>query len=345
MYFCKSITKDRVWKFDLGEYNFKYDILRGFSFGPIIINTNALWKLIKTNFDVVIINSDPDVAPIVFMAFILSKLRRKKIILWSEAINKEVHFFPSLVYGNTNAFNKIILYLLTFFITKYRKIYLRGADHFLAFSNKAREFLIENKVSVEKITRTYQIIPLDQLPEHSKKFVRNGKTFIYVGYLIPRKNIQLLIRAFKKIDDNKAKVYIVGTGPSEIQLKKLSKNDNRIIFTGNKEGVDKSNLYATSDILVLPSLDDSWGLVVNEAIHYGLGVITSDTIGATELIDTNTGLIFKSNNLEQLYSAMTELINDKKKLKSMQEHNLGNSGVSDIKKASKGFLRAICKVL
>ena len=342
--FCKDITKDRVWNFNLRQYTFKYKILKGFSIGPIIINFNIFLELIKTKFDIVIINSDPDVAFSNLIILIFAKVYRKKIILWSETINNEVYFFPKLIIYN-NLFTKLILQFLKFTINKYRLIYFKQSDHFLAFSDKAKDFLISNNINAKNITRTYEIMPLDQLVKTKKIHIRNGKTFLYVGYLIYRKNIDLLINSFKKIKDDDARLFIVGTGPLENKLKILSKDDKRIIFFGNKEGIEKANLYMSADILVLPSIDDSWGLVVNEAIHYGLAVIVSDIIGATELINKNVGRIFQSNNLDQLYSHMSYLINHQDKLQYIQKNNLNNNLVSDVKKASDGFLAAIYKVL
>ena len=97
--------------------------------------------------------------------------------------------------------------------------------------------MISNNINAKNITRTYEIMPLDQLVKNKKIPIRNGKTFLYVGYLIYRKNIELLINSFKKINDDNARLFIVGNGPLENKLKILSKDDKRIIFFGNKDRI------------------------------------------------------------------------------------------------------------
>lgn len=342
--FCKRITSDRKWSTDLSNYSFPYTILNGFSFGPILFNTNFIRALHSSTYDVIVISSDPDVAPTTIYSLILSKIRRKKIILWSENTNNEVHSFPSISYSDKYIHKKIVV-ALSGLVLLYRKVYFKLSDHFIAFSKRNVDYLVEHGVQLSQITKTMQVMPLNQLPSPTIVGKRNGKTFLYIGYINPLKNIELLINAFKGISNQNARLIIAGTGSAEDKIKKLAKVDSRIIFKGFVDNQSKANLCIQSDILVLPSLNDCWGLVINEAIHYGMAVICSDKAGASEIINDQSGRIISPQDTSELSEVMSTLINNQNILRKMQKHNRGDSTVTDIYKVTNDFLSAINKVM
>lgn len=140
-------------------------------------------------------------------------------------------------------------------------------------------------------------------------------TFLYVGRLIPHKNVDLLLESFIKVFSKNDSVLlkIVGTGELLDSLKNRYQQSN-IIFIGPRYDDDLLTEYRTSNVLVLPSLEEPWGLVVNEALSAGLPVIASDRVGAIyDLIqDQETGCIFQVDNIDDLSSKMVTLYEDKK---------------------------------
>ena len=340
--FCTPITKDRAWTYDLSAYTFQYKILKGFSIGPIIFNTNALRILLRTRFDVVMANSDPDIAPTAMLAFVIAKLRGKKILQWSLVTDENIHFFPAIAYSK-KLMRRLLRKVISELVMLYREICFTVADHFLAFTKQAQQFLEEHGVPKEKISRTYQIMPPNLLPEPTKKFKRTGKAFLYIGYLNERKAVDVLINAFIQLGDKDARLLIAGAGPTEQKLKQQAKKDSRITFLSYVEDEAKANLYAQADVFVLPTLLDVWGLVINEAIHYGLAVICTDAAEAKDLVDNKTGVIVPASNTRALLNAMTNLLSDKALLQSMQAHNLHSPKVSDVSLATKGYVQAIKK--
>jgi glycosyltransferase involved in cell wall biosynthesis len=338
--FCKPITKDRAWHYDLDNYTFHYQILKGVSIGPVIINTNAISALLKSQFDVVIFVPDPDTAPIALTAILLAKLRRRKIVLWSEVIDENIHFFPSLAYGTSLA-KKSLRKILSQIVMSYRTICFVSADHFIAFSDHAKDFLTRHHVSAASISRTFEVMPLDQLARPTSHSSRTGKTFLYLGYLIVRKDVKTLIDAFMQIPDPDARLVIAGLGPLESNLKELAAGDKRIEFVGYIEGQDKANLYASSDVFVLPTLSDCWGLVINEAMHYGLAVICSSAAAAIEIVDSKVGLVVTPGDTLELKAAMEVMLADPKTLKKIQNHNTKVKVITDTNAAAKGFTQGI----
>ena len=91
-----------------------------------------------------------------------------------------------------------------------------------------------------------------------------------------------------------------------------------VIFTGYLAGKNLAEAYASSDIFVFSSTTDTFGNVVLEAQASGLPVIVSDGGGPKELMqDKNTGLVTKSDSLEELISAMRLLLLDPERTREM----------------------------
>ena len=118
----------------------------------------------------------------------------------------------------------------------------------------------------------------------------NCLRYLYVGRLIDCKNLKFLIEQFNKSGDH---LTIVGSGELEAALKAFA-NPN-IAFKGFIDNNELGDIYQSHDVFILPSKSETWGLVVEEAIYWGLPVIVSDRVGAAkDMVETlETGLIFR----------------------------------------------------
>lgn len=128
--------------------------------------------------------------------------------------------------------------------------------------------------------------------------------YICVARLTPVKNLKFLIDVFNK---NGRKLTIVGRGELEKELKSVAKEN--ITFLGFVENEKMGEIYAQHDIFVLPSSVEPWGLVVDEALYWGLPVIVSDMVGANiDLVKNySSGVIFDHKSEESLISALAEV--------------------------------------
>ncbi|MDE6871392.1 MAG: glycosyltransferase [Bacteroidales bacterium] len=128
--------------------------------------------------------------------------------------------------------------------------------------------------------------------------------YIFVGRLVEVKNVSLLIDVFNK---NGKPLTIVGTGVLEEELKNKAKDN--ISFTGFIDNSKLGEIYQNHDVFILPSYSETWGLVVEEALYWGLPVIVSDRVGSGEdmVKDLNTGLIFKNNDCEDLQRCIDQM--------------------------------------
>ncbi|MFT3734120.1 MAG: glycosyltransferase family 1 protein [Rhodocyclaceae bacterium] len=107
-----------------------------------------------------------------------------------------------------------------------------------------------------------------------------------VGRLAPEKNLDLAARAFAAIKaaHPTAKMVWVGDGPSR---SKLAQQHPDHVFTGAKRGEELATHYASADIFLFPSLTETYGNVVPEAMASGLAVVAYHDAAAAELITQN----------------------------------------------------------
>ena len=130
------------------------------------------------------------------------------------------------------------------------------------------------------------------------------KNFIYVGRLVPVKNLELLIQAFNELPN--LNLSIIGFGILEDELKTIAKNN--IKFEGAIDNKALPTYYQSSDVFILPSKSEPWGLVVEEALNNGLPLILSDKVGCKDdLLTDKTGLLFKSDDKEDLKRAILKM--------------------------------------
>ncbi len=146
---------------------------------------------------------------------------------------------------------------------------------------------------------------------------------LYAGKLEPVKNLSLLIDAFNELYDtelmNSVHLVIIGDGPDEIPLKKKAVNNNKIHFIGFKNQSEMPAVYQMGSIFVLPSLSETWGLSVNEAMASKIPVLVSDRAGcAADLIVPGiTGWTFISGNKSDLQLKINTAVENGAALKKM----------------------------
>lgn len=112
----------------------------------------------------------------------------------------------------------------------------------------------------------------------------NLPDIIYVGQLIPRKNVINLVRLLSKHSSNFNSFKIIGTGELEDDIKEIIKPVSNIFLCGAKSNFDVQDELSVSDFLILPSIFDGWGAVVNESLMAGTPALVSSNCGATSLL-------------------------------------------------------------
>jgi glycosyltransferase involved in cell wall biosynthesis len=123
---------------------------------------------------------------------------------------------------------------------------------------------------------------------------------LFVGSIDKRKNILSLVSACKKLNIID-QLRIVGTGPLEKDLSQAIKG-TKCEYLGRVSNKDVQKVIAESDVLILPSIYDGWGAVVNEALMCGIPVIASNRCGSSILLHGIRGCVFsiEKNDLEKV---------------------------------------------
>ena len=134
--------------------------------------------------------------------------------------------------------------------------------------------------------------PMDKSISRKITGLDNLKTIIYVGRIEPLKGIDILLRAFSQLDDrDKIQVVVIGgdsSGDNELdRLRSISESlgiSGRVIFLGSVRQNELPAYYSASDVCVMPSYYESFGLVALEAMACGTPVIASRVGGLATLV-------------------------------------------------------------
>jgi len=178
--------------------------------------------------------------------------------------------------------------------------------------------------------------------------------FLFVGRLVRRKNVDLIIRAAQVLNDDRVAVVIAGSGEEKEALEKLADADpsllrplfhplaQRIIFAGNVSPADLPLYYALSDAFVLPASQEPWGLVINEAMASGLAIIAHRHCGAAvDLVAADNGFALETFSVEELSEAMGMISGDRARLGSMQSCSREKIKSWSIDAAARGIIQAV----
>jgi glycosyltransferase involved in cell wall biosynthesis len=143
----------------------------------------------------------------------------------------------------------------------------------------------------------------------------NKVKLLVISYLNPRKNIDFVINQVNKL--NNFELHIIGDGESKYVDYLKSISGKNIFFHGLKFGSDKKDFLIKSDFLIFHTLKDVWGLVVHEAMYFGLPVIASKNVPSARQILKHCKCGFIYNN-ESEFLRILHYINEEM---SKEEYN------------------------
>lgn len=294
-----ATNRDSKW-FSAAETNFRSKYLKGF---PIrrehSMNIGIIKYLLRNKFSQIIIGGYS--SPTAMIAMLYLKLKKIPYILNADGgFIKKNH---PLVYGM-------------------KKYFIGGASHYLSSGKITSQYLKyyganPNLISEYPFTSLYKNEILDKPLSLEEKFILRkklgiveNKIVLSVGQIIYRKGFDILLEAAKDLPEDTG-IYIIGGKATDdldsIRTRHLLKNVHFIDFIAP---AIMKNYYLASDLFVLPTREDIWGLVINEAMSNALPVITTDKcIAGLELIKNNmNGLIIPSNSPIALSEAILSII-------------------------------------
>lgn len=155
--------------------------------------------------------------------------------------------------------------------------------------------------------------------ETKSQLTQNKFRILFVGRHIERKGLIYLIQAAAKLDSSRFEVRIAGAGDLTKSLQKAAAKlaAETVTFTGKLSTEDLKQEYEKANAFVLPAIVDQkgdtegLGVVLIEALEYGLPVVASNVGGIPDVIINNqTGLLVEQKNPDALVNAFTKIAND-----------------------------------
>lgn len=329
---------NRDWNIRKDELNFPYEFisngkLQNHNQYKIAVQT---WKrLNRINPDILILGGYK--YPAYWTALLWAKKNRKKIIIWS-ASNQTDH-------------------KRNFLKEKLKSTLIKKCSAANVYGSRSKDYLIELGLKKEAIfimgNTTDNLFYYDRTNDFrtkrnklQKEYGFPARNFLFIGRFSREKNIINLSKAYKKLtnQDNWG-LILAGDGPQKDDIYNYIKEHNlsNVFLVDFQQKEDLPKFLAVSDILILPSISEPWGLVVNEAMAAGLPVLVSKKCGCyPDLIKEGVnGFSFDPLDDNELFNLMNNVIHDKYDLKRMGQVSLNIIEDYTPERAAKVVLKTI----
>lgn len=250
-----------------------------------------------------------------WMALFYAKALHKPLILWFESSLLSARYKEGIVF-------------------RAKRYFVRQAAAYVAFGTKASECLVALGADPAKVSIGFNTVDMKwfrkkamETRQQSSLVVERSKyppfMLLYVGQLIERKNVKFLLEALKRLRDPDLGLFVVGSGPLNQELMSFCHVHQipNVYFEGFKQQNELPLYYALADVLVLPSIREVWGLVVNEALASGLYVLCSNRAGAAyDLIKEGwNGRTFDPYNVDELAELIWETKKNVEEIRARRE--------------------------
>jgi glycosyltransferase involved in cell wall biosynthesis len=244
------------------------------------------------------------------IAALWAKYKRHPIYYWSDSNaqdRKNIH---------RSRLNQFFLKRLLLAMTKLLYIGKNNKNFYISVCGYSE---VKNKLQFFPLPH-----PCDAFETTIKK-PQDKLIFLVLGRLVDVKAVDHAIHAMALIsqdDRKKCQMLIAGNGPSKLKLEKLVKQldlSEVVSFLGSIPSTQAPQIFSQADIVLVPSHQEPWGLVVNEALSSGKPVITPNWVGscADLIVNHQTGIVISDNLPNTIANAMKFFIDNPTKAKEM----------------------------
>lgn len=199
---------------------------------------------------------------------------------------------------------------------------VKYADEIIVLSEGVRDYFLNTygrkTVFIPNGVERPKILPADIITE--KYGLTKDSYVLFLGRIVPEKGLRYLISAYKELNTDKKLVIAGGSSDSQgfmDELKEMSENDDRILFTGFVQGKELHELYSNAYVYTLPSDLEGMPLSLLEAMSYGNCCVTSDISECTEVVE-DKAVVFKKSDPEDLREKLQMLLDDPHTVASLQ---------------------------
>jgi glycosyltransferase involved in cell wall biosynthesis len=201
--------------------------------------------------------------------------------------------------------------------------------------------LILKKYKKDKIQVIYNGVNIEDKVQTKKENI-----ILFAGRLLKRKGVQYIFEAIKNLDLGNYNLVICGDGPYrkylEIQAKKIKKE---VIFKGWINQKELKKIYTKSKIFILPSTQESFGMVIAEAMEKNMATISGKGSACSEVMG-KTGITVDPTNSLEIKKAITFFIKNEDLIKKSGE--LGRNRVKklfNIEDVTDNYILAYSKII
>ena len=223
------------------------------------------------------------------------------------------HFIPCV--KGSEEFGKIpaskIKWNVPFLLLAYRRWKninnsLKSFDFFFPISTYLRSWLVQYDVPIEKTVVLPNIVDLSLFTPPKIRDQKENVSILFIGALLHSKGVDVFVEATKNLKDATCSIY--GEGP----LQSIVENSH-IDFHHSVPYKDIPAIVQSCDILVFPSrVPEAFGRVALEAMSCGKVVVASRVGGIPDIVTEDTGILVTPGSVEELHSALENLVGDKK---------------------------------
>lgn len=182
--------------------------------------------------------------------------------------------------------------------------------HYGADPERTKEYPFTSQREEEILAEP--VLPEEKLALRQELGLTGKKVLLSIGQFIHRKGFDVLIKAAAQMDPD-AQIYILGGEPTQEYVQMVQELGIRNIhFEGFQKKDRLIKYYRAADVFVLPTREDIWGLVVNEAMAYGLPVITTDRcVAGLDLVENGVnGYVVPVEDVQALADAMSRILGE-----------------------------------
>jgi len=204
------------------------------------------------------------------------------------------------------------------------RFFFEQVKGFVSIGNKTTQYYKNWGIQPQRITQAQYCTDLEPFEMkatealHRRKETRkslhipeNAFVLLFVGRLFYRKRPNDLVLIHQELSKNATlHTIFVGNGELSENLQKETQDIPDIHWVGFQNQLELKNFYCAADLLVVPSVFETWGLVVNEAFTCGLPALVTDTCGVADdlVVSGDTGEIYPVGNTKIASSKIKSLI-------------------------------------
>lgn len=203
------------------------------------------------------------------------------------------------------------------------KTAVKFADEIIVLSKGVQEYFLENynRKTVFIPNGVNRPVLREAKLIYDKFGLKKDNYILFLGRLVPEKGIKYLIEAFKQTKTTKKLVIAGGSSDTEEftnEIKALSSDDDRIIFTGFVQGEMLDELYSNAYIYTLPSDLEGMPLSLLEAMSYGNCCLVSDIAECSEVVE-DKAVVFKKSDTDDLKEKLQFLCDNEAEVKRYKD--------------------------